>query len=224
MKKAESRRTIHRKKTPRHVVAKGIIAYNLSKIDVAESLLVTAIGLFFEDSHPVPIYQLASSAREILTTIGDKTGVDTVLHDYANKKGLTLKQVVQQAHTFANFFKHADRDPTAKLNFSEDEVDSILAMACHDFSRITSGMPIEAQVFEAWIYALAFARVSDAPLRRQQLVKLCIKQFPRIRTADRKQQKKLGLDELQKLKDDPALRMQYSREVKLAAVKVKPGK
>jgi hypothetical protein len=51
---------------------------------VAEALLVTAIR-FFEDGHPVPIYQLASSAREILTTVGDKTGVETLLHTYANK-------------------------------------------------------------------------------------------------------------------------------------------
>jgi hypothetical protein len=199
-----------------HVIAKGIISYDLTKLDVAESLLVAAIRMFFDDAHPVPIYQLASSAREILTTIGDKTGVKTLLHDFAKKKGLTLQEAAKQAHTFAGFFKHADRHPTATLHFSEDEADSVIAMACHDFGRVTGGMPVEAQVFEVWIYALAFERVHDAPLKGQRLIKLAIKQFPGIRTADRQQQKKLGRDVLKKVKDDPELQMEYSREVKLA--------
>jgi hypothetical protein len=78
-------------------------------------------------------------------------------------------------------------------------------------------MPIEAQIFEVWIYALAFERVSDAPLKGQRMIKLAIKRFPGIRTADRKRQKQLGLDVLHEVKDDPALQMKYSREVKLAA-------
>ena len=53
-----------RQKKPRgHVIAKGIVTYDLTKMDVAEALLVAAVRLFFEDAHPVPIYQLASSAR-----------------------------------------------------------------------------------------------------------------------------------------------------------------
>lgn len=212
----KARTVARQKKTHRHIVAKGITSYDLTKLDVAEALLVAAIQLFFEDGHPVPIYQLASSAREILTTIGDKAGVETVLHALAKRKGLTLAELAKQAHTFANFFKHANRDPTETLHFSEDETDAVLAMACDDFGRITGGMPIEAQIFQTWICALAFARVQDAPLRDRQLIKSAIQQFPGIRTADRKLQKKLGLDVLIKVKDDPALQMKYSREVKLA--------
>ncbi len=204
------------KKARRHVVAKGIVTYDLTKIDVAEALLVSAIRQFFEGAHPVPIYLLASSAREILTTIGDKAGVETVLHSFAKKKGLTLKEVAHQAHTFAGFFKHADRNPTATLKFSEDEADSVLAMACQDFGRVTGGMPIEAQIFEVWIYALAFERVTDAPLKGQRIIKLAIKTFPGIRTAERKQQKKLGLNVLRQVQDDPTLKMKYRREVRLA--------
>lgn len=35
-------------------------------------------------------------------------------------------------------------------------------MACQDFGRVTASMPIEAQIFEVGIYALAFEQVSDA--------------------------------------------------------------
>ena len=204
------------KSNSRHVVAKGIVAYDLTKIDVAEQLIISAVRQFFEDAHPVPVYVLASAAREILTTIGDKTGVKTVLHAIADRRGPTLKNMAREAHMFAGFFKHADRDPAGKLHFSEHEVDSVLAMACQDFGRITRGMPIEAQIFELWIYALSFARVSDAPLRGQRMIKLAIQRFPGIRTADRRRQKQLGLDLLNRLKDDPELKMNYSREVKMA--------
>jgi hypothetical protein len=201
---------------PKHVVAPGIVQYDLTKIDVAEQLIISAVRQFFGDAHPVPVYLLACSAREILTTIGDKTGVETILHALARKRGLPLKNLINAAHSFAGFFKHADRNPTGRLTFSDSDVDHILMMACHDFGRITKGMPVEAQIYEAWAVALAFARVSDAPLRRQALIKAAIEMFPGIRRANRKQQKQLGLDALNRMQSDPELQMTYSREVQLS--------
>ncbi len=206
-----------RNKMLRYVVAPKAITYSLTKIDVAESLISAAIRLFFEGGHPVPIYSLTSSAREILTTIGDKTGTETVLHAVAKRQGKTLKELVAQVHVFASFFKHADRDPHGTLTFAETEVDPVLAMAVQDFARITGGLPVEGQVFEVWIYALAFKKVSEAPLKGQRVIKLAIKQFPGIRTADRQQQKKLGLDFLNRVQNDPSFKMEFEREVLFAA-------
>ena len=206
----------HRKKAF-HIVAAGNAKYSLTKVDVAESLLSTAVRLFFEGAHPVPIYALASAAREILTTLGDKTGIETVLHAVAKRQGKSLKELVTSAHTFANFFKHADRDPQGVLDFSETDVDPVLAMAVQDFGRITGGMPVEGQVFELWIYALAFAKVSEAPLKGQRIIKLAIKQFPGIRSADRMAQKKLGLEVLNRVQHNSTLKMEFSRRVRIAA-------
>jgi hypothetical protein len=195
------------------VVAKGGVTYDLTKVDVAEALLKTAIKLFFEGDHPVPIYVLASAAREILTTVGDKIGVETILHSLAKRSGKSVKQLAREAHSFAGFFKHADRDATATLTFAETEVDAVLAMACQDFGRVTGGMPVEAQVYEVWVYALAFAKVSDAPLAGQRLIKLAISQFPGVRTADRAEQKRIGLRVLNTLLNDPSLKMEYQTAV-----------
>ena len=63
------------KKLPTLGVAPGVQSYELSKIDVAEALIQAAVRLFFEGAHPVPIYALASAAREIMTTLGQKTGI-----------------------------------------------------------------------------------------------------------------------------------------------------
>jgi hypothetical protein len=51
----------------------------LTKIDVAEAHLITAVRAHFRDEHPASVYLLAASAREILTTIGEKTGTRTML-------------------------------------------------------------------------------------------------------------------------------------------------
>jgi hypothetical protein len=220
VKAADIGRAQARRDTPKHIVAAGIIEYELTKLD--EQLIRSAVWQFFEDAHPVPVYLLACSAREILTTIGDKAGVETNLHAIARKRGYKLEALIKNVHAFAGFFKHADRNPTEKLCFRENEVDHVLMIACDDFGRITTGMPVEAQVYQAWCSALAFARVSDAPLRQQTLIKFAIKMFPGIRRANRQAQKNLGLDALNRVKSDPDLQMQYSREVIIASGPLSP--
>lgn len=97
----------------------------------------------------------------------------------------------------------------------ETEVDPVLVLACHDFGRIANGMPVDAQVFEAWVYALAYKRVSEAGLKRQRLIKLCIREFPGIRSASRQQQKALGLAAMNRALADPSLQMEYKRAVEI---------
>jgi hypothetical protein len=85
-------------------------------------------------------------------------------------RGLKVTDMVRPLTKMANFFKHADRDPSAKIDLEDDDVEVLLFLACHDFGRVARGMPIAAQVFEAWAYAAATKRVSDAPARRSDLV------------------------------------------------------
>jgi hypothetical protein len=194
----------------------------LNKIDVAEAHIVSAVKLFFENGHPVSVYLLASAVREILTTLGDKMGVETLLHVMSEWKGEPLKETIKKAHGFARFFKHADMDPTAFLEFPEDEVDGILFIACHDFGRITRGMPVHAQVYEAFFLAQSYKHVSKLPLRNQRLVRNIIKAFPGVRSADRCEKKRIGLAVLEKALVDPALRMEINRDIKLALEAVQP--
>jgi hypothetical protein len=159
---------------------------------------------------------LAASAREILTTIGEKTGRKTMLAGVAETTGTPLNKLVGIANEFAAFLKHANRDSTMVLeNFSDQDTDLILFIACHDFHRVAKGQPIELQVFEAWYFATAFKRVSDAPLRVQPLVRKCIKRFPGIRGATRAEQQRIGSEQLEKARHNPAFRMEIQREVVL---------
>jgi hypothetical protein len=188
----------------------------LTKIDVAEAHLITAVRLLFRGEHPASIYLLAASAREILTTIGEKSGRRTMLSRLAESTGKPLKTFIGAANEFLGFMKHADRDPTAVLDdFNESDVDLVLFIACHDFHRIAGGQAIELQVFEAWWLAQVHEKVSDAPLRTQRVYRACIRRFPGIRTAPRAERQRLGLEALEKARLDPTLRMKIQREVKI---------
>ena len=117
-------------------------------------------------------------------------------------------------HEFAGFFKHADRNPTAVLEtFTEEDADMVLFIACRDFYRVAKGLPIELQVFEAWWFAWAYNKVSDAPLRSQPLIRKCIKPFPGIRRVSRAEQQRIGLQQLETARHNPAFKMKIQREV-----------
>jgi hypothetical protein len=190
--------------------------FKLTKIDAAEAQIRAAVRMFFEDGHPAPVYGLANGAREIVATIGGQIGVKTVQQELAAKLGTTVADMVRPLSRTAAFFKHADRDATATIELDEDDVEVVLQLACHDFGRIAGGMPIEAQVYEVWVTALAFPHVSLAPLRGQHSIRRAIALFPGLRGAtDRVEQKKIGLAAMQQSLRDPSLEMKFRREVVL---------
>lgn len=79
------------------------------------------------------------------------------------------KELTRPFISTANFFKHADRDADAILEFNELEEDTarVLSMACFDFERVTEGSTIKA-----WIYA-QFPKVTAMPLGAQREIKIC---------------------------------------------------
>jgi hypothetical protein len=163
----------------------------LTKIDVAEAQIKAAVRMFFEGAHPVPVYTLANAAREIVATIGELIDVETAHQIVAAKHGTT---VVKQIRDIANFFKHADRNPRDTIELNETKVELVLELACNDFARVTGGMPIEAQVYEAWVNAVTIEHVSKAPLRTQYLIKRAIELFPGLGGASTlAEQKTIGL-------------------------------
>jgi len=143
---------------------------NLTKLDAAEAQLRTAVRMYFENDHLAPIYALANAVRKVVGQIGKHLDVETVQNAIAKSRGMKVEEMICPLSKTANFFKHADRDPTATISLEDDDVEVMLFFAGHDFGRVAGGMPIEAQVFEAWAYAATIERVSDAPLLRQQLI------------------------------------------------------
>ena len=189
----------------------------LTKIDAAESHIAAAVRLYFQGQPIAPVFTLAAASREILTTIGGKMGVRTMLHGLAEDTGHPLREFVREAHEFANFFKHADRDATATIELDEEQVAIILFMACGDFARIAGGMSVEAQVYEAWCFATSTPKIGALPLRAQKTIKNIIKYFPAgMRSAPLDVQKRMGWAMLFRHENDERLRMDIKRIVEIA--------
>ena len=186
---------------------------SLTKLAVAEQHIRTAVRLFFEDKDPASIYLLGASAREITQSIGDKLSIKTVLTELAEERGIDRAELISSIHRFAGFMKHADRKPKSKIDLPYSDVEKVLQVACHDFARVAGGMPIEAQVYEAWISAIAFPKISEAPLKRQPLLRKLIAHFSGIRSADPAQRRKIGLAAMEKALQDPSLKMKIRHEI-----------
>jgi hypothetical protein len=185
-----------------------------TKIDAAEQQIKAAVRLFFEGKNLVPIYTLANAAREVVTSVGKHLEIETVQENVAKARGTTAAELIRPLVKIANFFKHADRDPAAKIAFIENDVEIALYFACHDFGRVAGGMPIEAQVYEAWVHAAATERVSDLPFSTQKPTRQIIAAFPGLRRApDRAAQKRIGLEIMERALRDKSLEMTIKREV-----------
>jgi hypothetical protein len=187
----------------------------LTKIDIAEANLTAALRLFFEDAHPVPVHTLANAAREVLGVIGEKVQADIFLNQLAQRRSVSVSEYLKKATATANFMKHADRDPDAVLDFSDQVNDFMLFWACRDFVTVAKGLPIEAQVFDSWFFATQVKRVRDGGLRWQEKVKACIRLFPGVRAAERPKQKQIALSVLHDALKKPSLKMDINRVVLL---------
>ena len=186
---------------------------NVTKIDAAEANIVAAVHLHFNGGHPVPVMVLANSAREIVATIGEKIGIETVHAAVATNLGKTVPETIAHISKAAGFLKHANRQMTGMIKLNDRDVEVALYLACLDFGIVAGGLPIEAQVYEGWIIAKGVEKVSAMPLKYQQMIRSLIRHFPGIRRADPATQKKLGLNALRAAERDPALKMTIQHDV-----------
>lgn len=92
---------------------------HVGKLDAARRQLETAIELWFHDSDPVPVHTLAYSAYEIIHVISKKRSPNRrdLLFDTLVIKDEYRAEHVKEIKRSANFFKHADRDGEAVLEF-----------------------------------------------------------------------------------------------------------
>jgi hypothetical protein len=127
-----------------------------------------------------------------------------------------LKEAIASAHEYANFMKHAKTDAEKELDFDQNVVELLLFMVCHDFFRVTDGVPIEAQVFEAWWFATTTPKITKLPRRQQEKIKSRIRAFPPgLRSAPLAEQKRIALHTLNESANDPRFQMEIRRKVVL---------
>jgi hypothetical protein len=119
----------------------------ISKTDAAQRQLDTAIELYFAESDPVAIHTLTAAAYELIRALRERKGLaDEITDSIIPGREAEFRQLWNQAQ---NFFKHADRDGDAVLEFDPAFTELRLYVASHYFGALEPRT--EAMVaFAAW--------------------------------------------------------------------------
>lgn len=153
---------------------------------------MTAIQLFFTKADPVSIFTLAANAWEVVDTLCDKRGVKSISNESRDHipEGKDLKKNYVNS-PYRNFFKHADRDPDARLDgFDATKCDGVLFLGVEDYLRLMGKGPVEFQIFQLWYLAMYIEKVSDTSL--EKILEATDRAFPNIRELSRDEQIRLG--------------------------------
>lgn len=164
------------------------------KTYLARAQLGTALDLFIKDKDPISVHALACGGCELIEGVAKASGRSTLsthildTHPYIDMKRIhTLRN--QHWNAIKHFYNHdrrTERDDTALLaDFSDHHNDTPLFMGWFDYAQVTGRLPIAAQVFQVWWYALNEEKLSQAAdlnaIRRI---------FPSINGTSRSEQKR----------------------------------
>jgi len=134
----------------------------LDKTEIARRQLGTALAKFLEDSDPVSVNTLACAGCEIAEYLTRKAGEEPFsTHALLTFPDLNIDKIRQLQNQYWNAFKHAqtrggiEREDSELLERFGDEVnDHTLFVGWHDYMLAVGALPIEAQIFQAWYFAL----------------------------------------------------------------------
>lgn len=190
----------------------------MDKLEVARRQLGTALWLFLEDREPLAVQSLASGAGEILDDLASQAGVESSsAHILRTNPQMNFADVKRLRNLYWNAFKHATsrrgtmREDQELLDaFSDKQNDAALILAWMDYHRVSGRLPVAAQVFQHWFFAVyeekLAAHVNRAAYR---LV------FPEIGSKDRRAQKALLRTEVARRETDANLLAHHETEPSL---------
>jgi hypothetical protein len=129
------------------------IKLKISKLDAAKRQLETAIVLYFHEADPVSIHALASAGYDVLNDLNRRTGgTPMMIKDrFINQiKPEHRKMLLDKINKARNFFKHADKDSDATLDFSPGQSELLLLDACDKYRQLSNEFPPLFKLFQSW--------------------------------------------------------------------------
>jgi hypothetical protein len=133
-------------------------AEKISKIDAAHRQLRQAIILFFEDQDMVSVHTLATASQQVLIDLGAKAGVVSMVKNRDLIRPDKQKFVGNLLNLPENFFKHADRDPDAVLEFYPASTPFYIIDAAVMYRMIAGQATPAVKSYEVW-FALNYPDV-----------------------------------------------------------------
>jgi hypothetical protein len=130
----------------------------ITKLDAAKRQLETVIRLYFHYEDPVSIHTLVCAAYNIVHDIKRKRGgppmlvKDDLIKVYVKTE--YQQQMRKKLNEPENFFKHADRDHAATIEFNSDASEFMIWDAVRGYFEITGEWTPLFQVFTGWFISV----------------------------------------------------------------------
>jgi hypothetical protein len=180
-----------------------------TKITVARAQLVTALDLFVRDKDPISIQCLACGGGEVVEGLAEAKGeAPFAMHILKTQPKMDRKEVRWRRNEYWNAFKHfydrsgklAREDEELLARFGDANNDVALFIGWWDYMTVQKRLPVAAQVFQVWWYALNEEKLSpDADLEVMRAA------FPDIRQQPREEQKRRLRRLIEKYRKDKKL-------------------
>lgn len=120
-----------------------------TKQDAIEQQLDAAIDLFFNQKSIIAIYTLCSASFAIIKDLARSAApsFEKEVQSLGNK-------IKDPKYTkYANFFKHADRDPQDSIDFHVSQCCLKLMFACVGFKKIGRKRTRSMEIYLIWMFA-----------------------------------------------------------------------
>jgi hypothetical protein len=129
----------------------------LSKLDCARRQLEMGIELYFMERDPVSIHTLAGAARQLLVDINKYRGGKPLMTEIEALKEIVIpgkeEELSRLFRKAENFFKHADLDPEATIDFSPEINEIVLLEATMKYHELTSETTPAMGTISVWFQA-----------------------------------------------------------------------
>ncbi|MGH8771983.1 MAG: hypothetical protein ACREV2_12510, partial [Burkholderiales bacterium] len=125
----------------------------ISKLDAAKRQLETVIRMYFNSGDPVAMHTLAAAGFNVIRDLNKKRGGGPMLQDkmFEYVKPEHHKLLREKMSEAQNFFKHADRDHEATLEFNPDSTEFLTLDACYKYAELTGEFPPLFQIYSGWM-------------------------------------------------------------------------
>lgn len=124
----------------------------VSKMDAARRQLDMAIEMWFYDKDPISVHTLAAAAYQVIHDINQKKGGGAdLLYDSLVIKDEYRKEFADAIKAPGNFFKHADRDTEATVEFPLEASLLFFIFAIRGLHSLGERRSASAEVFLKWL-------------------------------------------------------------------------
>lgn len=122
----------------------------VTKVDAAERQLQAAIRLFFEEREPISVHTLASAASQLTADLMKAKVLQSIVRSAAMVREERRREVLQTMAAPENFFKHADRDPEASLEFNPESTEFFIFASLAELEAVSGRRPREGEIYKMW--------------------------------------------------------------------------